>query len=72
MYGPGTLALSVGPVAGGLLYAGLSYLVLQPLRRVTRSIERFAADPESAPNVRGRTGTRWPPAKIVAVVSRGT
>ena len=32
-------------VAGALLYAALSFLVLQPLRRVTRSIERFAADP---------------------------
>ncbi|WP_252970195.1 sensor histidine kinase [Brevundimonas vancanneytii] len=34
-------------MAGGLLYASLSMLVLQPLRRVTRSIERFAANPES-------------------------
>jgi signal transduction histidine kinase len=40
-------SLLIAIVAGGLLYAGLSYLVLQPLRRVTRSIERFAADPES-------------------------
>lgn len=42
-------SLLIAVAAGGLLYAGLSYLVLQPLRRVTRSIERFAADPESAP-----------------------
>ena len=40
-------SLLIAIAAGGLLYAGLSYLVLQPLRRVTRSIERFAADPES-------------------------
>lgn len=42
-------SLLIAIVAGGLLYAGLSFLVLQPLRRVTRSIERFAADPESVP-----------------------
>jgi signal transduction histidine kinase len=41
------LSLLISAVAGGLLYAGLSFLVLQPLRRVTRSIERFADDPES-------------------------
>ncbi|MFC5373540.1 sensor histidine kinase [Brevundimonas faecalis] len=40
-------SLVIALVAGGLLYASLSFLVLQPLRRVTRSIERFAADPES-------------------------
>lgn len=34
-------------VAGGLLYGGLAFLVLQPLRRVTRSIERFAVDPDA-------------------------
>src|SRR5690606_19288898 len=34
-------------VAGGLLYGGLALLGLQPLRRVTRSIERFALDPEA-------------------------
>lgn len=43
------LSLAISAVAGGLLYAGLGFLVIQPLRRVTRSIERFAADPESAP-----------------------
>lgn len=41
------VSLLISAVAGALLYAGLSYLVIQPLRRVTRSIERFAADPES-------------------------
>ncbi|MCO8019731.1 HAMP domain-containing histidine kinase [Brevundimonas diminuta] len=41
------VALLIAAMAGGLLYAALSYLVLQPLGRVTRSIERFAADPES-------------------------
>ena len=34
-------------VAGGLLYGGLAFLVLQPLRRVTRSIEHFALNPEA-------------------------
>ncbi len=37
----------ISVVAGALLYAGLSFLVLQPLRRVTRSIEGFAADPDT-------------------------
>ena len=32
--------------AGALLYGGLALLVLRPLRRVTRSMERFAADLE--------------------------
>lgn len=41
-------SLVISLCAGALLFAGLSYLVLQPLRRVTRSIERFAQDPESA------------------------
>ncbi|KQW81766.1 histidine kinase [Brevundimonas sp. Root1279] len=40
-------SLLVSLVAGALLYGGLALLVLQPLRRVTRSIERFAADPEA-------------------------
>ena len=40
-------SLLVSLVAGGLLYGGLAILVLQPLRRVTRSIERFALDPEA-------------------------
>lgn len=42
-----TMSLLIAAVAGGLLYAALALLVLQPLRRVTRSIERFAANPES-------------------------
>ncbi len=42
-----TMSLLIAVVAGSLLYAGLSFLVLAPLRRVTRAIERFAADPES-------------------------
>lgn len=41
------VSLLISVVAGGLLYAGLAFLVLQPLRRVTRSIEGFAADPEA-------------------------
>ncbi|WP_297804055.1 HAMP domain-containing sensor histidine kinase [uncultured Brevundimonas sp.] len=43
------VSLIIALVAGGLLWLGLSFLVLQPLQRVTRSIERFAADPESIP-----------------------
>lgn len=42
------MSLLIAAVAGVLLYAALSVLVLQPLRRVTRSIERFAANPEGA------------------------
>lgn len=40
------VSVLIALVAGALLWLGLFYLVLQPLRRVTRSIERFAADPE--------------------------
>jgi signal transduction histidine kinase len=40
-------SLLISLVAGALLYGGLAFLVLQPLRRVTRSIERFALDPEA-------------------------
>jgi signal transduction histidine kinase len=42
-----SLALSI--VAGGLLYLGLTVLVLEPIRRVTQTIERFRDDPEAAP-----------------------
>ncbi|HYD28518.1 HAMP domain-containing sensor histidine kinase [Brevundimonas sp.] len=41
------MSLLISLVAGGLLYGGLALLVLQPLRRVTRSIEHFALDPEA-------------------------
>ena len=41
------VSVIISVVAGGLLYAGLAFLVLQPLRRVTRSIEGFAADPQT-------------------------
>ena len=41
------VSLLLSLVAGGLLYGGLAFLVLQPLRRVTRSIELFAVDPEA-------------------------
>jgi signal transduction histidine kinase len=40
-------SLFISLVAGALLYGGLAVLVLQPLRRVTRSIEHFAEDPET-------------------------
>ena len=43
------VSLLVSVTAGALLYGGLALLVLRPLRRVTRSMERFAADPESDP-----------------------
>lgn len=45
------VSVVIALVAGGLLWLGLSFLVLQPLQRVTRSIERFAADPESVAEV---------------------
>lgn len=41
------ISLLISIAAGGLLYGGLALLVLQPLRRVTRSIEHFALDPET-------------------------
>lgn len=41
------VSIVISLVAGALLYAGLAFLVLQPLRRVTRSIEGFAADPDT-------------------------
>ena len=41
------VSLLISVTAGALLYGALSLLVLQPLRRVTRAMERFAADPES-------------------------
>ena len=40
-------SLLISLVAGGLLYGALALLVLQPLRRVTRSIEHFALNPEA-------------------------
>ena len=43
------VSLLISATAGALLYGGLALLVLRPLRRVTRSMERFAADPESNP-----------------------
>ena len=42
------VSLLVSIAAGALLYAALTYLVLNPMGRVTRSIERFTADPEAA------------------------
>jgi signal transduction histidine kinase len=39
------VSLLISAVAGALLYAALAFLVLRPLKRVTRSIEGFAADP---------------------------
>lgn len=41
------ISLLVSVTAGAMLYGGLALLVLRPLRRVTRSMERFAVDPES-------------------------
>ena len=43
------VSLLISVIAGAVLYATLAYLVLRPLNRVTRAIERFAADPESPP-----------------------
>jgi len=43
------LSLLLSALAGGLLYAGLAFLVLRPLARVTQSIESFADDPEGQP-----------------------
>ncbi len=36
----------VSAVAGGLIYLSLNALLVQPMRRITVSMERFAADPD--------------------------
>src|SRR5690606_38361852 len=41
------VSIVISLLAGAQLYAGLAFLVLQPLRRVTRSIEGFAREPET-------------------------
>ncbi|WP_312167066.1 HAMP domain-containing sensor histidine kinase [Phenylobacterium sp.] len=33
-------------LAGGLVYLSLNYFLVRPMQRITRSMERFAADPE--------------------------
>lgn len=42
-------SLVISILAGGLLYLGLVVLVLEPIRRVTQTIERFRDDPEAEP-----------------------
>lgn len=41
------VSILISVVAGALLYASLVFLVIHPLRRVTRSIEGFARDPDA-------------------------
>lgn len=43
------VSLLISVIAGAVLYATLAYLILTPLNRVTRAIERFADDPERPP-----------------------
>lgn len=38
----------VSAIAGGLVYLSLNYFLVRPMQRITRSMERFAADPEDA------------------------
>jgi signal transduction histidine kinase len=38
----------VSALAGGLVYLSLNYFLVRPMQRITRSMERFAADPEDA------------------------
>ena len=45
------ISLLISLTAGALLYGALTLLVVRPLQRVTRSMERFAADPESDPEI---------------------
>ena len=47
-------SLAISLIAGGLLYAGLAVLVLEPVRRVTASIERFRDNPEGPGRPLGR------------------
>jgi signal transduction histidine kinase len=54
-----TLAVSliISLTGGAIVYLALSAFIVRPMRRVTRSIERFRAspeDPEAAPEVTGR------------------
>lgn len=35
-------------LAGGLVYLSLNYFLVRPMQRITRSMERFAADPEDS------------------------
>ena len=41
------VSILISVLAGALLYASLVFLVIHPLRRVTRSIEGFARDPDA-------------------------
>ena len=36
----------VSAIAGGLVYLSLNYFLVRPMQRITRSMERFAADPD--------------------------
>ncbi len=38
----------VSALAGGLVYLSLNYFLVRPMQRITRSMERFASDPEDA------------------------
>jgi signal transduction histidine kinase len=51
------VSLVISLTGGGLVYLALSAFIVRPMRRVTRSIERFRADPanpDAAPEVTGR------------------
>ncbi len=51
------VSLSISLAAGILVFAGLSYLIVRPIRRLTFAIQSFKANPEdigSTPRVSGR------------------
>jgi signal transduction histidine kinase len=51
------ISLAISLIGGALVYLALSAFIIRPMRRVTRAIERFRADPEdpdARPEVTGR------------------
>lgn len=51
------LSILISALAGGLVYGALSAFIVQPMIRLTESIERFRSDPEdpgAAPEISGR------------------
>ena len=63
-----SISLAIAGVTGGLIYMAVHSLLVRPVRRITRSIAAFRADPErSTPLDDGRVG---PPGGEIAVAGR--
>jgi len=52
------LSVVISVLAGSLVYFGLSLFIVRPMRRITASIERFRADPETPDAEAPPTGRR--------------